>query len=413
MLRASLRASAKAAGLRALTIARRTEAEGGSSHGLPTVAFVAHAVHERGGMERACAERIRRMHKRYRVVVVSSELDVSLRAVVKWNRVRVPRRPFPLRFAVFFVLAGLRLCADRPDLVHTLGAIVPNRADAAEIHFCHAGYVAATGGFSPEGAALLRRLNTSIARLLSLAAERWCYRSARLRSFVAVSDGVAAELQRHYPAIPVRVAPNGVDLDRYQADRVTRDALRAAYDLPDDAVVALFVGGDWDRKGLPIIVEALRHAPGVHLWVVGSGRESDVQARADALGVAERIRFFGPQSDTARFYAAADVFCLASLYETFSIAAHEASAAGLPIVASPVNGVNELIGRNEAGLLVDRNAEAIGHALTALSADPPLRHRLGSTGRKRVQARTWDASAAAVLALYEDLTADARGADRA
>jgi glycosyltransferase involved in cell wall biosynthesis len=298
------------------------------------------------------------------------------------------------------------LCRVRADLVHTLGAIVPNRVDIADLHFCHAGFLAATGHLAPAEAPPLRRLNTSLARFLALSAERWCYRPTRLRRFAAVSEGVAAELVQYYPGVPVSVVPNGVDLDRYDRDPEARQTVRAAEGVADDDVVALFVGGDWDRKGLPLIIEALSHAPRVRLWVMGPGNESRATAHARRFGVEDRLHILGPRTDGERYYSASDLFCLASLYETFSLAAHEAAAAHLPIISTPVSGINELVGNDEAGILVARSAEAFGASLERLASDPSLRDRLGSTARERVAKRTWEAAASAMLATDAELLAN-------
>jgi UDP-glucose:(heptosyl)LPS alpha-1,3-glucosyltransferase len=373
------------------------------TEGWTTLALVAHAIHDEGGMERAFAELIRRMPAHARVTVVSAELAESLRDLVEWERVAVPRRPFPVRFLLFFALGGLRLRSVQCDLVHTLGAIVPNRADAAEVQFCHAGFVRTAGALAPPGTAGLRWLNTALTRVLSLAAERWCYRPSRLRRFVAVSDAIGSELARDYSAIPYVVAPNGADLDRYRPDAMARRELRAELGLPDDDVVALFVGGDWDRKGLSILVEALASAESLRLWVVGSGDEATIQALARRVHVLDRITFFGRRHDTERFYAASDIFCLPSLYEAHPLVALEAAASGLPLVVSSVNGVVDLVGPNEAGRLVERSPVSVGAALAELAADPALRRVLGASARKRAEGYSWDASAKVVLKTYDAL----------
>ncbi len=357
-----------------------------------TIALVAHGVHDDGGMERAYAELVRRMPSRYRAIVISSELAPSLRPLVEWRHVPVPRRPVPLRILLFFVLGGIALRRIRPDLIHTLGAIVPNRADAVEVQFCDAGFLAATGRFAPMDAPPLRRINTALARVLALSAERWCYKPRRLRQFVAVSHGIGSELARHYPGIPVVVAPNGVDLVRFKPDAAFRRRIRDQVGLGDADVVALFVGGDWDRKGLPIAIAALAHAAGVHLWVVGPGDTTRFEKLAREHGVGARVRFFGRRADTERFYAAADIFCLPSLYEAYPLAGLEAAAAGLPVVATPVNGISDLVGEDEAGILVQRAPKDVGEALARLACDSALRKRLGSAARRRVEHYTWDAS---------------------
>jgi glycosyltransferase involved in cell wall biosynthesis len=380
----------------------------------PSVVIVAHGIHETGGMERALAELIRRIHREWRVVVVAAEVAADLRPLVDWRRVRVPRRPIPLKFLAFFALGSLRLARVRTDLVHATGAIVANRADVATVHLCHAGFREATGALAPKSAPPIRRANTTVARVLALAAERWCYRPGRLRLLAAVSRGVATELARHYPAVPVRVTPNGVDVECFASDDGARDRLRREEGVAPGVLVALFVGGDWDRKGLHLAIEGVAAARDrgaqVELWVVGRGQEPRFGQLAKRAGVAERVRFFGARAraDVARFYQAADVFVLPTAYETFSLVAHEAAACGLPVVGTRVSGIEDLVGADDAGILVARTAQAVGDALARLAADTALRQAMGAEGRRRTADLTWDQSVATVVDLYGSLSRPSR-----
>jgi glycosyltransferase involved in cell wall biosynthesis len=150
----------------------------------------------------------------------------------------------------------------------------------------------------------------------------------------------------------------------------------------------------------------------VWLWVVGQGREGRFRSLARELDVADRVRFFGRRLDVERFYQAADVFVLPSLYETFSLAAHEAAASGLPLVATRVSGVADLIGDGEAGVLVERNASDVARALASLAVDPERRSQLGRVARARASEFTWGRSVDGVAALYRDIVAES-GAVRA
>ncbi len=371
----------------------------------PTVALVAHAIHDGGGMERAFAELVKRAHSRVRFVVHAAELADDLRPLVVWHRVRVPLRPIPLKTVLFALVVGVRLARKRAQLVHTLGAIVPNRADVATIQFCTAGAVDATGRLTPAGSPPLRRVNTALTLSLSLAFERWCYRPTRLRRFAAVSNGVGAEVARFFPGIPVQLTPNGVDTDRYGPDARVRAEVRRGQGVGTDELVVLFVGGNWDYKGLAVAIEGVGVArdsgADLRLWVVGRGDRGRFAAIAREAGV--QVDFFGARSDGQRFFQAADVFLLPTLYETFSLAAHEAAAAGLPIVATRVSGIDELVGDDEAGLLVERSAAAVAVALLRLAGEPLLRTSLGTEGRARVSALGWDDSVERVLDVYTGL----------
>jgi glycosyltransferase involved in cell wall biosynthesis len=383
----------------------------------PHVALVAHGIHDRGGMERACAELIRRTHGDIRYTVVTAELDHSLRPLVwEWVRIRVPRRPIPLKFILFFCFAGYAIRRRNADLIHTVGAVIPNCVDLVGVHYCHAGARRAFGGLAPPGAPGLRRLNTATTRMLGILAEKWCYRPGRLQVVVPVSSGVAGEIASHYPDIPMVIIENGVDATRFQPDFATRTRVRNAEGLCNEDVVGLLAGGDWDRKGLQIAIEALAIARAkmvpVFLWVVGAGDEGRFKRIASDCGVERFVRFFGRQGVIEAFYQAADIFVLPSLYETFSIVCYEAAASGLPLVATRVSGVSDLIGSDDAGIAVDRNAASVGAALTRLATDGDLRISLGVEARRRAASFTWEASVSKEVALYRQLARSATPADR-
>jgi glycosyltransferase involved in cell wall biosynthesis len=373
------------------------------------VALVAHGAHERSGMERALAELIRRAHAEFRLIVIARDLAPDLRPLVEWRRVRVPHRPVPLLFALFYVIAGFRLARTRADVIHTCGALVPNKADLASVHFCHAGVRSASDG-AIEGRPMLRRINTRVQRTLGLVAERWSYGRNRIPLLAAVSGGVARELERLYPNARVLLTPNGVDTDCFRPDQQVRSELRRAEGVVDDEVIALFVGGDWDHKGLSVAIAALARVQlaSPRLWVVGSGDERRFRVYAGRCGVAERVSFFGARSDVERFYQAADVLLLPSRYEAFPLVSLEAAACGIPIIATPVNGIEELLGTGDAGAVVERTPEAFATALAQLASDGAARARMGHAARRRALAYSWERSTASVLEIYRDLSSAAQ-----
>ena len=282
-------------------------------------------------MERAFAELIRRAHTQFAFTVFSSELAPDLQALVDWRPTRVPARPIPLRILTFFVRVSLPLSRAQVELVHVLGAIAPNRADVVTVQYCHAGSLAKTGRLAPGGGPRLRRLNRSVARAMAIAAERFCYRPGRTSLFASVSDGVRRELEQHYPGVPIAITPNGVDLERFRPDATVRSDLRGAEHVGDDPV-CLFVGGDWDRKGLGVAIEAVslvRQRTPIRLWVVGRGESGRFEQLAERLGVGDHVRFFGPRADAERFYQAADIFVLPTEYEAAPLVAYEAAASQL------------------------------------------------------------------------------------
>jgi glycosyltransferase involved in cell wall biosynthesis len=381
----------------------------------PRVMLVVHDVQANGGMERVFSEVIRRGCDRVDFTVVSNTISSELRERVRWLRVPAIRRPFALKFLIFFLLAPLLTLRHERDLTHSVGAIVPNRLDICSIQYCFAAYMERIGRAAPAGGSTLRRLNIALGNLVSLAAERWCLRSGRLRLLAAASESTRRELHQHYPALPTITTPNGVDFDSFKADPQMRRQMRRTHWVDEGEVLGLFVGGDWTRKGVEEAIRGLALAQKastqpLRLWVVGKGDERRLAAVADTCGVGDRVQFFGFQRNVAPFYQAADLFVFPSFYEAFPLVALEAAASGLPIIATPVSGVDELVGADEAGLLVERSAEAVGAAIARLASDPVARTRMGLSARRRVAAYTWDKAVASVVDAYISLLSERVGA---
>ena len=249
------------------------------------------------------------------------------------------------------------------------------------------------------------RINAAVSGWMSRVAERCCFRRERTRRLVAVSGGVARELARFFPrrGDEGAVIPNGVDRTRFAPDADARATTRARLGIAADDLVALFVGGDWDRKGLRFAIEGVAAAEGWHLLVVGEGDESRHRDLARRCGAGDRVHFAGTTSAPAPYYASADAFVLPTAYEAFPLVALEAAAAGLPLLAGRVNGVEELIDEGRNGWFVERDAEAIATRLRTLGADPDLRARMGAAARDSTEHYAWDRVVDAYVKLYATL----------
>ncbi len=365
--------------------------------------LVAHEVQALGGMEGQLVLLVRELLALgWRITVVARRCEVEHPAL-DHVAVRGPRAPFPLWYAWFALAAGIVL--RRPSLrglpVHTTGALVPNRARVSTVHYCHAAARAAGVGERTSRATAAHRLSSRLSLALSLAGERWCYRPARTKRIAAVSTGVAREVAEHYPAAAasISVVTNVVDALRFRPRPEERDSVRGELDLDAAAPVAVFVGGDWDRKGVDLAIAALPEAPGWTLLVVGAGDEPRYRGLAQEAGVADRVRFAGVRRDVERVYAACDAFVLPTAYETFSLVTYEAAAAGVPIVATRVSGIEDLLRDGENGVEITRDPASIAGALRRLD-DPAERERMGAAGRGAVERLP---SARDIAAEYEAL----------
>jgi glycosyltransferase involved in cell wall biosynthesis len=320
-----------------------------------------------------------------------------------------PLRPVTIGYPWFF-LAGSLATARRPKgLLHTTGALVLNRADVSTVHFCGLAFQREMGLARRSREGLAYRINEWISDLITRWTERLIYRPSRTRHLAPVSRGLAGEIERYFPAMRERVTvvPNGVDVAAFARDDDARARVRAEVGLAPDALVALFVGGDWERKGLREAIEALAAAPDWRLLVVGPGDTERFQGLAGERGVGDRIHFAGRQSDTKPWYSAADVFVFPTAYEAFPLSPMEAAAAGLPLLATRVSGIEDVLVHGSNGWFIERDAADLAARLRELAADPGQIERMGAAARAGIVRWDWERMVDSYVDLYVRLCADA------
>ncbi|MBA2279885.1 MAG: glycosyltransferase family 4 protein [Acidimicrobiia bacterium] len=212
------------------------------------------------------------------------------------------------------------------------------------------------------------------------------------------STAVAGEVARRWrvPRARIHLLPLGVDAAAFGQAPIDAAAARRGLGLDDRASpVVLYVARLVPTKNVALLIDAAaelrRRSVDCCVVVVASGSQRDeLQRRIDAEGLAGRVALAGSRTgrDLVDAYHAADVFCSTSDYEGFGLAVVEAMAAGLPVVATRVGGVTDLVVDEETGFLVPAgDAVRVADRIGALLADPGLRARLGAAGRRRAVAR--------------------------
>lgn len=184
---------------------------------------------------------------------------------------------------------------------------------------------------------------------------------------------------------------NGIDVGRFHGgDR----AAAAELGLQDGvAVVGTVCRLEEPKKGLTVLLQAmasLMARPGRiprQLLIVGEGpAEQRLRDLSEELGIAQRVRFAGMRRDVTRLLPLMDVFVLPSLYEGFGIAIIEAMAAGLPVVATAVGGIPEVVVPEKTGLLVPPgDPAALAAAIERLLDHPDQARVMGAHGREHAQ----------------------------
>jgi starch synthase (maltosyl-transferring) len=206
------------------------------------------------------------------------------------------------------------------------------------------------------------------------------------------------------------VIPNGIDPEPF--DRAV-PASRSELGILEDAFLAVAVGRLDEQKGIPDLLDAaelvVRERPEWHLAIAGDGPLRDwLREQLAARGaLAGRVHWLGPRDDVPRLLRAADLMVLASLWEGMPNVVLEAMASGLPVVATAVEGTDELIVSGRTGWLVPPgDSMSLANSLMAAARDPSFARELGRRGRARIAA---EFSIDGAVAAYERLWAGLLG----
>ena len=225
---------------------------------------------------------------------------------------------------------------------------------------------------------------------------------------VCVSDGQAEKVRRWCGVSEsrLRVIRNSARLSAFEhRDPQARWKLLQLFPAPPERIV-LAAGRLSPEKGFQVLVEAAAHVPDARFVLFGEGGlRPELERRVAALGLSDRFVMPGFRTDLDSLIAAADVVVLPSFTEGLPNVALEASAAGVPVVATAVGGTPEVIADGATGFLVPPGRpDAIAEKLIHLLNDADLRSRLGRAGRQRMIDRfTFDAQADAYLKLFGEL----------
>ncbi|MBE2320229.1 glycosyltransferase family 4 protein [Solirubrobacter sp. CPCC 204708] len=408
------------------------------------IAFVSHpgyAVLPPAGSVEICTHEVaRRLAERHAVTVYGSSAPGREDATDAGIRYRFIRHGADAKLGrVFRPLHRLRP-ADKGFFASPLNSLLYWLRVASDIR--REGYDVVHVANLTQALPVIRRLNPDIRLVLHMHCE-WLIQldrrlvARRLRhadAILGVSRHITEPIRERFPDLADRchTVSNGVEIGPEPAPREA-----------DGTVTLLHVGRISPEKGHHVLFDALNQVlpdhPQVRLVLVGEesvipiewavGISSDPVIRdlerfygssyleqiKDRMSkaLAERTQFVGriDHSETARHYAAADLFVFPSYFESMGIPPVEAMAAGLPVISSPVGGANESVVEGETGLFVERgDVDGLAAAIVALVDDPARRAALGAAGRARAAKHfSWDG----VTAEFEHVLETAARAPRA
>lgn len=337
-----------------------------------------------------------------------SRTDLPDSKLLRKTKIPTPRRPV---FLSAFLFTFLSACAHlvggrRPGLkISTEGAFP--FCDLCYAHSCHNLLLFRYGRFL--GGGRLRRVARILTHTWGAMTERLAFHSAT--TIVVPSEGLARDLKSVYPKLvegKIRIIPNPVDTTAFLPPvEFLKTRLRDELGIGANALVLSFCAlGNFDRKGLGLILEAVAAARGldIHLIVVGGSLSevSEYRALAGSMGIAASIHFVGLQPDIRPYVWSSDAFVFASVYEGFPLVSLQAAAAGLPLITTRVNGVEEFMIDGVTGWIVQRTSASLRGAIQEAALDRGRLLEMGRAARERVQVYRQDRFQARWMELLRD-----------
>ena len=304
-------------------------------------------------------------------------------------------------FSTVGTVLARRMLQDHPELL----SISHNDVLAGDVYVNHGIVLAA---MRARGRPLLRMLRNPL-HVFTWARDSVRFTSRAHRVIVNLTKEEDLLLRRTYRRLrpPTVVIGNGVDTRRLRPPTVTeRETARHTYGFGPEDLVVLFVGHEFDRKGLQLLIDALSGAPEqFRLLVVGGTTDlvDCARRRADTVRVTDRVHLVGTLADPAAAFQAADLFGLPSAYESFGLVVLEAMAYGLPVMATAVGVVPDVVRDGDNGYILTA-ASDLSAALTRFTTAE--RTAMSQSARATALEHDWQEVAERYVELLEALGAE-------
>jgi glycosyltransferase involved in cell wall biosynthesis len=210
------------------------------------------------------------------------------------------------------------------------------------------------------------------------------------------------------PVDKIEVVHNGIIIENYASrdnGTSTGETFASIKRSRENSPVVLTVARLDKQKGHTYLLKAAADVPGALFIFAGDGPEkTNLENQARELGLADRVVFLGKRNDIPELLNGCDIFVLPSLYEGLPLSIMEAMAAGKPVVASDIGGVNELVRDGETGYLVPPgDTQALAHGINTLVSDPALARKMALAGKTLAEKEfSADSMVAGVTNIYKE-----------
>lgn len=334
------------------------------------------------------------LYRDYELTVISEAFENPAPDEISWIRVPLPAKPILLRYIVFQYLAPIYYKRyylanyGRPWLIiATQGEFVS--CDISYAHFGHRAYL--NNQWRSSSVKGLRFVARWINHQFNAWTEAQAFANAKV--IVVPSNGLANELSQTYPLIQDKIVtlPNPVDINKFsRPEAFDQQTIRQKLGFSVDDVVILFLAlGDFERKGLKLLLEAIAKLQNPHAKLLVVGGTSSVikeyEHLRNKLGLSSHVVFVGFQANVEPYFWTSDLLVHPSAYETFCLSVFQAAAAGLPFIATRLYGVEEFLQDGVNGYLVEREVSALTQLLERVVSDKAKLAAMGAVGRNLVR----------------------------
>ncbi len=374
------------------------------------IAMVVEHCNKQGGQERVVAELAERIADYHEVHIYANSFGNLENQQVITHHVPMFKKPPILMITSFIVNSTLQLLRQNFDIIHSQGpnAIIQN---VVTDHTTQRAKINALSDFiSSRRRSLIQSLHDRVLQALVYRIEGMIYSPKSNRRVIAVSNGVRREIMEYYSRSDdaISVIPNGVDLEEFHPRNrcLYRAEIQQQFGINERDFVLLFVGGDWERKGLEYIIRSLPFLSfqRVKLLVVGEWSSRGCLTELSRnLKISDQIVWIGKSCTVRKFYAASDLFIFPSFYEAFSLVTLEAMASGLPLLATRINGAEDLIKEGYNGYFVTRDSRDMAQKVELFINNRHLLESMGCCARKTAEQYSWHRIAGEIMKVYEEV----------